>query len=86
MFSEVAVVSDLDYIVGVLWVSILEMLKNSKLNTSLMLIPLFIFDDLEPRPWDPNLAQNPSKIQKIGSPKFINVSKACRERIFTNFK
>ena len=47
MVSEDAVVFDLNNIVLVVWVMLLQMLQNSQLHSCLMLVSLFILDDLD---------------------------------------
>jgi len=45
--SEDAVVLDLDNVVLVLRVLLLQMLKDSELNTCLVLVPLLVLDDFD---------------------------------------
>ena len=47
MLSEVAVVLDLDDVVGVIWVLILQVLQYVQLDTCLVLIPFLVLDDLD---------------------------------------
>ena len=47
MLSEVAVVLDLDDVVGVVWVLILQVLQYVQLDTCLMLISLLVLDNLD---------------------------------------
>ena len=47
MVTEHAVILDLNDVVLIVWVLFLEMLQDAEFNTCLMLIALFVFDNLE---------------------------------------
>ena len=47
MVTEHAVILDLNDVVLIVWVLFLEMLQDAEFNAGLMLIALFVFDNLE---------------------------------------
>ena len=47
MVTEHAVVLDLDNVILIIWIVLLQVLQDAKFNTCLMLISLFVLNDLD---------------------------------------